>query len=108
MGGSTWRRRPPTVTSFAVVPTRPGAPRGGGGHGTMADDAISRALTRATALAARGPQRGGNPRVGCVILAPGGRAVAEGWHRGAGSAHAEAGPTPRADPAHPPGTTAAD
>ena len=72
----------------------------------MPDAAISRALARATALAARGPQRGGNPRVGCVILAPGGRTVAEGWHRGAGTAHAEADAIARADPADLVGATA--
>jgi diaminohydroxyphosphoribosylaminopyrimidine deaminase / 5-amino-6-(5-phosphoribosylamino)uracil reductase len=33
---------------------------------------------------------GPNPRVGCVILDAGGRTIAEGWHRGAGSPHAEA------------------
>lgn len=31
-----------------------------------------------------------NPRVGCVLLAPDGSTVAEGHHRGAGTAHAEA------------------
>ncbi|MBD8869721.1 bifunctional diaminohydroxyphosphoribosylaminopyrimidine deaminase/5-amino-6-(5-phosphoribosylamino)uracil reductase RibD [Nocardioides sp. MJB4] len=33
---------------------------------------------------------GPNPRVGCVILGPDGREVAEGFHRGAGTPHAEA------------------
>ena len=33
---------------------------------------------------------GPNPRVGCVLLSPDGAEVAEGYHRGAGSAHAEA------------------
>jgi diaminohydroxyphosphoribosylaminopyrimidine deaminase / 5-amino-6-(5-phosphoribosylamino)uracil reductase len=32
---------------------------------------------------------GPNPRVGCVILDPGGSIIAEGFHRGAGTAHAE-------------------
>jgi diaminohydroxyphosphoribosylaminopyrimidine deaminase/5-amino-6-(5-phosphoribosylamino)uracil reductase len=32
---------------------------------------------------------GPNPRVGCVLLAPDGRTVAEGHHRGAGTPHAE-------------------
>ncbi|MCB7137550.1 bifunctional diaminohydroxyphosphoribosylaminopyrimidine deaminase/5-amino-6-(5-phosphoribosylamino)uracil reductase RibD [Cellulosimicrobium marinum] len=69
------------------------------------DDAMSRALE----LAARGPAHGPNPRVGCVLLgpptgapalpdgaAPGSldphprRALAEGYHRGAGTPHAEA------------------
>ena len=33
---------------------------------------------------------GPNPRVGCVLLDPGGAEVAEGYHRGAGTPHAEA------------------
>ncbi|MHA6524419.1 bifunctional diaminohydroxyphosphoribosylaminopyrimidine deaminase/5-amino-6-(5-phosphoribosylamino)uracil reductase RibD [Tessaracoccus sp. G1721] len=32
---------------------------------------------------------GPNPRVGCVLLAPDGRHIAEGHHRGAGTPHAE-------------------
>lgn len=32
---------------------------------------------------------GPNPRVGCVLLSPDGRVVAEGFHRGAGMPHAE-------------------
>src|SRR5690606_16742416 len=39
-------------------------------------------------LALRGP-RGVNPQVGAVILSPDGEILAEGWHRGAGTAHAE-------------------
>jgi diaminohydroxyphosphoribosylaminopyrimidine deaminase/5-amino-6-(5-phosphoribosylamino)uracil reductase len=53
---------------------------------TMADAA---AMRRALELAERGPARGVNPRVGCVILSPHGDVLAEGWHRGAGTAHAE-------------------
>jgi diaminohydroxyphosphoribosylaminopyrimidine deaminase/5-amino-6-(5-phosphoribosylamino)uracil reductase len=53
---------------------------------TMADAA---AMRRALELATRGPARGVNPRVGCVILSPHGDVLAEGWHRGAGTAHAE-------------------
>ena len=47
------------------------------------------AMRRALELAARGPVVGPNPRVGCVILDVRGRVIAEGWHRGAGTAHAE-------------------
>ncbi|WP_236553588.1 bifunctional diaminohydroxyphosphoribosylaminopyrimidine deaminase/5-amino-6-(5-phosphoribosylamino)uracil reductase RibD [Rathayibacter sp. VKM Ac-2803] len=47
------------------------------------------AMRRALALAEHGPARGVNPRVGCVILAPDGTVLAEGWHHGAGTAHAE-------------------
>ncbi len=46
-------------------------------------------MRRAFELAAYGPARGVNPQVGCVLLAPDGRVLAEGWHRGAGTAHAE-------------------
>jgi diaminohydroxyphosphoribosylaminopyrimidine deaminase/5-amino-6-(5-phosphoribosylamino)uracil reductase len=47
------------------------------------------AMRRALELAARGPVTGGNPQVGCVLLAADGSVVAEGWHHGAGTAHAE-------------------
>ncbi|MEV0952584.1 bifunctional diaminohydroxyphosphoribosylaminopyrimidine deaminase/5-amino-6-(5-phosphoribosylamino)uracil reductase RibD [Promicromonospora sp. NPDC050249] len=47
-------------------------------------------MRRALALAAQGPAYGPNPRVGCVLLDPGGHPVAEGFHRGAGTPHAEA------------------
>ena len=39
-------------------------------------------MRRALELAARGPARGVNPRVGCVILSAHGEVLAEGWHRG--------------------------
>jgi diaminohydroxyphosphoribosylaminopyrimidine deaminase/5-amino-6-(5-phosphoribosylamino)uracil reductase len=48
------------------------------------------AMRRALALAATpGVPLGPNPRVGCVLLDPDGATVAEGFHRGAGSPHAE-------------------
>ena len=48
------------------------------------------AMSRALELAATpGVPLGPNPRVGCVLLAEDGRTIAEGHHRGAGSAHAE-------------------
>ncbi|OJX74527.1 bifunctional diaminohydroxyphosphoribosylaminopyrimidine deaminase/5-amino-6-(5-phosphoribosylamino)uracil reductase RibD [Leifsonia sp. 71-9] len=47
------------------------------------------AMRTALELAANGPATGVNPRVGCVILAPDGSVIAEGWHRGAGTPHAE-------------------
>ncbi len=46
-------------------------------------------MRRALELAARGPADNPNPQVGCVILDPAGNIVAEGWHRGAGTPHAE-------------------
>jgi diaminohydroxyphosphoribosylaminopyrimidine deaminase/5-amino-6-(5-phosphoribosylamino)uracil reductase len=46
-------------------------------------------MRRALELASRGPARGINPRVGCVLLDADGAVLAEGWHRGAGTPHAE-------------------
>ncbi len=45
-------------------------------------------MRRALELAPRGP-RGVNPQVGAVMLSPAGDVLAEGWHRGAGTPHAE-------------------
>ena len=62
-------------------------------HGTGANvSPVERAaMRRALELAATpGVPLGPNPRVGCVLLASDGSVVAEGFHRGAGSAHAEA------------------
>lgn len=47
------------------------------------------AMARARELALRGPLTGPNPRVGCVLLDPAGDTVAEGWHQGSGTPHAE-------------------
>ena len=47
-------------------------------------------MRRALALAAHGPRANPNPRVGCVLVDPSGEVVAAGWHRGAGTPHAEA------------------
>jgi diaminohydroxyphosphoribosylaminopyrimidine deaminase/5-amino-6-(5-phosphoribosylamino)uracil reductase len=47
------------------------------------------AMSRALELAQRGPSHGPNPRVGCVLLADDGSILGEGWHRGAGTPHAE-------------------
>ncbi|WP_296665883.1 bifunctional diaminohydroxyphosphoribosylaminopyrimidine deaminase/5-amino-6-(5-phosphoribosylamino)uracil reductase RibD [Demequina sp.] len=46
-------------------------------------------MTRAVELALRGPAHGPNPRVGCVIVGEDGTMLGEGWHRGAGTPHAE-------------------
>lgn len=51
--------------------------------------AIETAMRRALTLAGRGPATGANPQVGCVILSAGGETLAEGWHRGVGTPHAE-------------------
>lgn len=54
------------------------------------DAHVVRAMRRALDLARRGPSGGANPQVGCVLLGPDGELLAEGWHRGAGTPHAEA------------------
>jgi len=64
------------------------------------------AMARALQLAATpGVPLGPNPRVGCVLLDDAGATVAEGYHRGAGTPHAEADALARAG-ARARGTTA--
>ncbi|GAB3608470.1 bifunctional diaminohydroxyphosphoribosylaminopyrimidine deaminase/5-amino-6-(5-phosphoribosylamino)uracil reductase RibD [Humibacter ginsengiterrae] len=63
-------------------------------------------MRRALELAALGPARGVNPRVGCVILSPGGEVLAEGWHRGAGTPHAEVDALSKLTPEQASGATA--
>ncbi|MFJ6653124.1 bifunctional diaminohydroxyphosphoribosylaminopyrimidine deaminase/5-amino-6-(5-phosphoribosylamino)uracil reductase RibD [Microbacterium sp. NPDC091313] len=46
------------------------------------------AMRHALELARLGP-RGANPQVGAILLAPDGSVIAEGWHHGAGTPHAE-------------------
>lgn len=58
-------------------------------HGATRNAALERTMRRALELAANGPATGVNPRVGCVVLNNAGEIIAEGWHRGAGTAHAE-------------------
>ena len=53
------------------------------------DAVLEFAMRRALELAANGPAIGVNPRVGCVLVTSNGDVLAEGWHRGAGTAHAE-------------------
>lgn len=53
---------------------------------TPAYDAVMR---RAIELAARGPAHDINPHVGCVVLDASGEIIAEGWHQGSGTPHAE-------------------
>lgn len=63
------------------------------------------AMRRAFALAANGPV-GVNPQVGAVILAPDGTVLAEGWHRGVGTAHAEVDALSKLAPGEARGATA--
>jgi diaminohydroxyphosphoribosylaminopyrimidine deaminase/5-amino-6-(5-phosphoribosylamino)uracil reductase len=51
-------------------------------------DAESAAMDTALHVALRG-HRGANPLVGAVVLGPGGEQLITGYHRGAGTAHAE-------------------
>jgi diaminohydroxyphosphoribosylaminopyrimidine deaminase/5-amino-6-(5-phosphoribosylamino)uracil reductase len=55
----------------------------------MSNETFENAMLRALELALLGPAWGVNPQVGCVILDADGQIIAEGWHRGAGTAHAE-------------------
>lgn len=47
------------------------------------------AMLRALELAALSPLYGENPQVGAVLINDAGEIVAEGWHKGAGTPHAE-------------------
>jgi len=69
----------------------PGSAQDERGSTAMASAAEFGAMTRALELA-QSPEvpLGPNPRVGCVLLDPSGQVVAEGYHRGAGTPHAEA------------------
>ncbi|MFD5215566.1 bifunctional diaminohydroxyphosphoribosylaminopyrimidine deaminase/5-amino-6-(5-phosphoribosylamino)uracil reductase RibD [Microbacterium sp. NPDC058345] len=68
-------------------------------------EAERRAMTRALELAGNGP-RGLNPQVGAVILSADGEILAEGWHRGAGTPHAEVDALSKLAPGAAHGTTA--
>jgi diaminohydroxyphosphoribosylaminopyrimidine deaminase/5-amino-6-(5-phosphoribosylamino)uracil reductase len=85
MGGSTGGRGDPAI----LREPRPHTPENPIVRIRMSvTDAERGALQRAFALAVNGP-RGVNPQVGAVILSPAGDVLAEGWHRGAGTPHAE-------------------
>ena len=53
------------------------------------DTRFDAAMTRALELALRGPAWGVNPQVGAVILDQNLNIIAEGWHEGSGTDHAE-------------------
>lgn len=68
-------------------------------------------MRRALSLATHGPAFGVNPQVGCVILGATfdgslGRIISEGWHRGAGTPHAEVDALSKLTPAQTRGATA--
>lgn len=80
-------------------------PRFRGKDKEMASAVEIDAMRRALQLARRGP-RGLNPQVGAVILSPAGEILAEGYHRGAGTAHAEVDALSRLSPDAARGATA--
>jgi diaminohydroxyphosphoribosylaminopyrimidine deaminase / 5-amino-6-(5-phosphoribosylamino)uracil reductase len=55
----------------------------------MNQQAFEPAMRRSLELALNGPSYGVNPQVGAVILDEDLNIIAEGWHEGAGTAHAE-------------------
>ncbi|MGB3413190.1 MAG: bifunctional diaminohydroxyphosphoribosylaminopyrimidine deaminase/5-amino-6-(5-phosphoribosylamino)uracil reductase RibD [Microbacteriaceae bacterium] len=67
---------------------------------------VDAAMLRAIELAKLGPLWGANPRVGCVILDSQGNTLAEGYHRGAGTAHAEVDALSQLSPEQTQGATA--
>ena len=94
-------------------------------HAAEATIALQLAMVHALALARRGPASGLNPQVGCVILAASaggdssvgsknavgsdsavGEIIAEGWHRGAGTVHAEVDALSKLTPEQTRGATA--
>lgn len=59
-------------------------------HAAEATDRTHTSLMdRALSLAVRSPVADPNPRVGCLLVNDVGTVVSEGWHRGAGTPHAE-------------------
>ncbi|GAB3119905.1 bifunctional diaminohydroxyphosphoribosylaminopyrimidine deaminase/5-amino-6-(5-phosphoribosylamino)uracil reductase RibD [Glaciibacter psychrotolerans] len=67
---------------------------------------FARSMRRALELATNGPATGVNPQVGCVILDAAGATLAEGWHRGAGTPHAEVDALAKVPNGKAPGATA--
>ncbi|WP_420370509.1 bifunctional diaminohydroxyphosphoribosylaminopyrimidine deaminase/5-amino-6-(5-phosphoribosylamino)uracil reductase RibD [Curtobacterium sp. L1-20] len=63
-------------------------------------------MRRALDLAALGPAVGDHARVGAVILSPTGDVLGEGWHKGAGTPHAEVDAMTQVPPEHLRGATA--
>lgn len=59
---------------------------------------LTSAMQRAITLAERGPDDDINPQVGCVIVDAAGSIVAEGFHVGAGTDHAEVAALKQLDP----------
>ncbi len=62
-------------------------------------------MRAAVALSLNGPAHNANPRVGCVVLDAHGAVIAQGWHRGAGTPHAEVDALSQLSPAQVRGST---
>jgi diaminohydroxyphosphoribosylaminopyrimidine deaminase/5-amino-6-(5-phosphoribosylamino)uracil reductase len=73
---------------------------------TPPSSAYDAPMRRAFELAGRGTPLGQNPQVGCVLLRPDRTVAAEGWHRGAGTPHAEVDALSRLASGEPRGLTA--
>ena len=58
-------------------------------NSTDESQALAGLMHRAVELSLNGPAHDKNPRVGCVVLDAHGTVIAEGWHRGSGTPHAE-------------------
>lgn len=68
-------------------------------------DGYATVMRRAIELSLNGPAHDANPRVGCVVLDAHGTVIAEGWHRGAGTPHAEVDALSQLSPAQVRGAT---
>ena len=79
------------------------SPRGA----NAADNAVDFAsvMRHAVDLSLNGPAHNANPRVGCVVLDAHGAVIAQGWHRGAGTPHAEVDALSQLSPAQVRGAT---
>jgi diaminohydroxyphosphoribosylaminopyrimidine deaminase/5-amino-6-(5-phosphoribosylamino)uracil reductase len=58
-------------------------------NSTQEQAVLTTAMLRALELAALSPLYGENPQVGAVLINDAGEIIAEGWHKGAGTPHAE-------------------
>src|SRR4051794_14705688 len=94
MGSARRCRRPPRAVVVHLTSSMP-RPRSPSATDERAPEmtrhgAERMAMTRALEIAqSPGVPLGPNPRVGCVLLGPDGSTIAEGFHRGAGTPHAE-------------------
>ncbi len=72
-----------------AAPPRDGAAVPAADDHASLSDAEQVALRHAVDIARHGPAHGPNPQVGCVILSRDGLVLSSGFHRGAGTPHAE-------------------